>query len=461
MKLNVFVSGRAVATLQSHDNFEHDLTYLDSADPQDQISLQMPVRKAGWRWPALHPFFQMNWPDDFLLAVIKEQLGPGLRAGPLKLLAVVGHQLPGRVGLSCTDSVRAKLALPGLRTLLSGRSSQQAFLDLVVQSVAAGLPGLAPKPLSPETKLLFRKSSVYTERHIVKASSARLPFRALNEHLCLQACAATGYQTTKTRVSEDGQILLLDRCDIDVESGQYRGFEDFCSLLGLPPENRYDSSWERQARLVRDYIVPARLRQANEQLAVTLLLSLVLGHSNHHSKSLAFVYRNVDDVQLAPISDMLTTLAYARDATTAPGLYLDGKKSWDPGASLWRYLQQHLGLENARQRELADLVCTSVAGQVPTVLHHIKHTPGFANLGRSMLSQWNQGMERLSGRLSVPPPDLSPPPTPPDSEEHDSPTSADAEAAESRSPTRQEKKRSARSSLSKQADAAQLKLLFD
>lgn len=460
MKLNVFVSGRAVATLESNDNFEHHLTYLASADPKDLVSLQMPARKLAWTWPALHPFFQMNWPDEFLLSTLKEQLGHRLGAGPLNLLAVVGHQLPGRVCVSKTDTAAANLVLPSLRSLLSGRSSQETYLDLVLQSITVGLPGLPQKPLSRETKMMFQKGSVYTAGHIVKASSARQPFLALNEHLCLQACAATGYQTTKTQVSEDGQVLLVERCDINAESGQHQGLEDFCSLLGLPPDNRYDSSWERQARLARDYIIPDRLRQANEQLAVTLLLSLVLGNSDQHSKRLAFVYRSVDDVQLAPISGMLTTLAHERDAAKAPGLYLDGKKSWDPGASLWRYLQQHLGLENARQRELADLVCTSVSGQVPTLMHHINQTPGFAQLGRSMLSQWNDGLKRLRARLTVPLPDFSTLSNSTDSRQHE-PQPALEVGDRHETPATSPKKRPARSHRAAPPDAAQLKLLFE
>lgn len=461
MKLNVFVNGRAVATLQSHDNFEHDLTYLESAGPQDRVSLQMPVRTQGWRWPALHPVFQMNWPDEFLLSVLKDQLGPRLGAGAMNLLAVVGHQLPGRVCVASSDTTPARLVLPSLRSLLRGRASQEVFLNLLSQSVALGLPGQTSKSWSPETKLLFRKGSVYTERHIVKASSARQPFLALNEHLCLQACAATGYKTAKTQVAEDGQTLLVDRCDINAENGQYQGYEDFCSLLGLPPENRYDSSWERQARLVRDYIVPARLRQANEQLAVTLMLSLVLGNSALHSKRLALVYNHAEDVQLAPISDMLSTLAYERHAAKPPGLYLDGMKNWDPGASLWRFLQQHLGLENPRQRELADLVCTSVSEQVPTLLHHINHTPGFAQLGRSMLSQWGDGVKRLHARLTVPLPDFPPLATSTDSAQQDPLTATDTGAGQTMPSAKPGRKRRAGSSRSVQPDAAQLKLLFE
>ncbi len=461
MKLNVFVSGRAVATLQSRDNFEYHLSYLDSADSRDLVSLQMPVRKASWRWPALHPFFQMNWPDDFWLSLLKDQLGPGLGTRPLNLLAMVGQQFPGRVMVSNDAAVETRRVAPDTRVLLRGQRSQEAFVELMSRCLIGRVPGQPPKPLSPVTKALFRNASVLTERHIVKATSAHQPFMALNEHLCMLAAAATGCSVSRTQVSEDGQILLADRCDCEAEMGHYKGFEDFCSLLGLPPDHRYDPSWERLARLTRDYVAPDGLRQATEQLAVTLLLSLALGNADCHAKSLAFVYRNFEDVQLAPISDMVTSLAYDLDGTKSPGLHLDGQKNWNPGKGLWRFLQQHLGLENARQRELADLVCSSISGQVPEVLHHISHTPGFANLGRRMLWQWSRGVKRLSERLTVPVPDFSV-----SSDEanpvEQGPASILADNGTSEaSPTRQKTKRRSRCDAPSAAEAAQLKLLFE
>ncbi|MEI8169115.1 MAG: type II toxin-antitoxin system HipA family toxin [Rhodoferax sp.] len=407
MKLNVFVSGRAVATLESVDNFEFHLTYLDKADPKDFVSLQMPVRAPSWRWPALHPFFQVSLPEGYLLSVLKEQLGPHLGASPLDLLAVVGHNLIGRVQVSAGSAPTPYLAASDLHGLLHGASSQGVFLELMAQYAVSGVSGVVPKFLTPETQALFRKGTVTSERHIVKASSAHQPFVALNEHLCMQVAAATGFAVARTQVSEDGQILVVERFDIDPETGERKGFEDFCSLLGLPPDNKYDATWERVARLARDYVAPAGLRQANEQLAVTLLLTYALGNADCHTKNLAFVYSSFDDVQVAPIYDMLTILAYDRYADNPPGLYVDGRKSWDAGKANWRFLQQHLGVEPARQRELADLVATSISEQVPEVLHHMKNTPGFAVVGGRMLWEWQQGVKRLNDRITVPVSDLS------------------------------------------------------
>jgi serine/threonine-protein kinase HipA len=407
MKLNVFVQGAPVAVLESADGFEHHLTYLQGVRPEQFVSLQMPVRGPSWSWPALHPFFQVSLPEGFLLSVLKEQLGPHLGASALDLLCVVGHNLIGRVQVGRGEQPNATAAAADLGSLLHGEQSQQVFLELMTRYAASGVSGVVPKFLTPETEALFRKGTVATERHIVKASSEHQPYVALNEHLCMTAAARTGVAVARTLVSDDGQVLIVERFDIDPDTGRRRGFEDFCSLLGLAPDDKYEATWERVARLARDYVHPARLLEANTHLAVTLLLTFALGNADCHTKNLALVYDSFEDVKVAPVYDMLTILAYDRYANNPPGMFVDGRKSWDSQKALWRYLQQHLGLEPARQREQVDRVCTAVADTVPELKHHIRHTPGFAEIGSRMLWEWNEGMKRLVDRRTFAMPDWS------------------------------------------------------
>ncbi|HWL28208.1 MAG TPA: type II toxin-antitoxin system HipA family toxin [Burkholderiaceae bacterium] len=405
MKLNVFVQGAKVAELDSPDGFVHRLLYLPGVDPAHFVSLTMPVRDDPWNWPTLHPFFHVSLPEGFLLTLLKEQLGPHLGARPLDLLAVVGPNLIGRVQVSAGDTLEPAMALASLDPLLHGAASQQVFLELMAQYAASGVSGVVPKFLTPETQALFRKGTVATERHIVKGSSENQPFVALNEHLCMEAARRTGVPVANTVVSDDGQILIVERFDIDPETGRRLGFEDFCSLLGLSPDEKYDSTWERVARLGADYVRPENLLQARTQLAITLLLTFALGNADCHTKNLAFIYDTADDVRIAPVYDMLTILAYDRYAANPPGMSVDGRKTWAMSKALWRYLQQHLGFEPAAQRALVDRVCSAIADTVPLLKDHIRHTAGFDTVGLRMLWEWNEGMKRLRDRRQIAVPD--------------------------------------------------------
>lgn len=406
MRLNVFVNAKPVAVLDSPDGFNHVLTYRPDAAENDFVSLLMPVRTESWTWPALHPFFQVSLPEGFLLAVLKEQLGPHLGARPLDLLVAVGKNTIGRVQVSASDSLANEKPGFEIEHLLHRDNSPVAFVELVRQYAASGVSGVVPKFLSPETHALFKKASVAMDRYIIKGSSERIPFVALNEHLCMEVARRTGFPAPQTEVSDDGQALVVERFDVQHELGTRLGFEDACSLLGLAPEDKYQSTWERVARLTRDFVADEYLRAAQEQLAVTLMLTYALGNADCHTKNLGYVYSSTRDVRLAPIYDMLSIRVYDFYAGNPPGMFIDGRKTWTPGNALWRVLQQHLGIEPRQQRELADKVCDSVASVVPEVISRVRHTPGFKVIGSRMLWEWGEGLRRLQNRITVAIPDV-------------------------------------------------------
>ena len=98
MRLNVFVSGRRVATLESGEGFEHQLTYLPDVIPLDFVSLTMPVQTASWIWPTLHPFFQVGLPEGMAppltpLTRRTEPSDPGRLAGNRAREAEVSSRL--------------------------------------------------------------------------------------------------------------------------------------------------------------------------------------------------------------------------------------------------------------------------------------------------------------------------------------------------------------------------------
>ncbi len=404
--LEVFVSGRRVARLSSDDGFAHHLTYHPDASAADFVSLVMPVRAQSWSWPTLHPFFQVNLPEGFLLSVLKERLGPHLGSRPLDLLAVVGQNTIGRVQLAPGAALAPAQAAIDLKALLHGKHSAEVFLELLRTHAASGVSGVVPKFLSPETQTLFRKGSVSTERHIVKGSSERLPYIALNEHLCMQVAMKSGAPTARTEVSDDGLVLVVERFDV-AEEGSRLGFEDCCSLLGLAPEDKYQSTWERVARLAHDFVAPAQLVAANEQLACMLLLTYALGNADCHTKNLALLYTSIDTVRLAPVYDMLSILAYDTYGKNAPGLFVGGRKSWQPGKALGHYLKQSLGIEPARQRELTGQVCQAVVDTFPELVARSKDVAGFAPVAARMMNEWNAGLSRLAPNTSVVVPDLN------------------------------------------------------
>jgi hypothetical protein len=61
-------------------------------------------------------------------------------------------------------------------------------------------------------------------------------------------------ESAKTELSQDGKVLVVHRFDVDENGKPFRAMEDFCALLGLRPQNKYETTWERIAKAVRDHV---------------------------------------------------------------------------------------------------------------------------------------------------------------------------------------------------------------
>ena len=168
----------------------------------------------------------MNLPEGYLLHILQEQFGLHIGADPITLLSVIGRNMVGRIQVAALGAVLDEPAKPvEVAELLQGDNSEEAFADLVCQHAASGVSGVLPKFLDAETTQprrkqpaaslqLHRKVSLLRHKYIIKGSSRRLPFAALNEHLCMQVVAKV-LPCTRTEVSCDGNALVVHRFDVD------------------------------------------------------------------------------------------------------------------------------------------------------------------------------------------------------------------------------------------------------
>src|SRR5205807_9338074 len=92
--------------------------------------------------------------------------------------------------------------------------------------------GVVPKFLDAQSErtelVVHNKGTLLTRRHIIKGSTGRLPYIALNEHLCMQV-AARVLPTARTELSRDAKALVVHRFDVDDQGQLHWGMEDFRS----------------------------------------------------------------------------------------------------------------------------------------------------------------------------------------------------------------------------------------
>lgn len=399
MKLAVYVLGREVAILEQVGDFKSVMTYHANTAPDDFVSLTMPVRTESYVWDdQLPPVLQMNLPEGYLLQVLQEQFGPHVGASPIALLSVIGRNMVGRIQVAAPGATLNEPANAiEVATLLRGDNSEAAFAELVRQHAASGVSGVVPKFLDAENEpggTTYKKISVVTRRHIIKGSSHALPFIALNEHLCMQV-AARVMPTAKTDVSDDGQALVVHRFDVDADGQPLCGMEDFCSLLGLRPAAKYDATWERIARAVRDHVPGERRLETFRQFATALLLTYALRNADCHAKNIALLYTSRADAHLSPAYDMLTTNVYAGYQHNPPGIAFMGKKTWTHGKNLRNFIASTFGIPPREQTLIVEAISDAVGDVAPQVRQSMLQHSGFEDIGKRMLAAWAEGVQGL------------------------------------------------------------------
>jgi HipA-like protein len=106
--LDVNVAGRAGGQLRRRSQFEFE--YLPAA--AGPVSLLMPVEDRTFRDSELFAVMDMNLPEGFLLAQLRER-SPKRPPTKMQLLALMGENGIGRLGYREPDRPRTKAAVAG------------------------------------------------------------------------------------------------------------------------------------------------------------------------------------------------------------------------------------------------------------------------------------------------------------------------------------------------------------
>lgn len=400
-RLSVAVKGRPVATLfRERDNYL--LQYLGKAN--DFVSLTMPVRATPWAWPRdLHPFFRQNLPEGYLLQILREVFGPALDGTDLSLLGLVGSRGIGRVTIVPEGASSPLPAEPlDFSALLHTDFNAAHFDSLVRRYACSAVSGVVPKFLAPnETHQPHGRATLRTAKYIVKGSTQH-PYLALNEHYSLRVLSRIGkVPVVRTRLSDDGQTLLVERFDVDDEGTPTHGVEDACSLLGRPPHEKYAPSMEEVLKATTAYLPSAQQRAQIKTLAYQILANFLIRNADCHAKNIALYYTSLDDVAYAPAYDMVTTQAYDGFRDHTPGLTIAGRKSWVPGKALPMFFSARLGIPNREYRDMLAELCDSVVSTANELQALAAQNPAWRDIVKNMLWAWDRGMRDMGASEST------------------------------------------------------------
>ena len=290
----------------------YEFRYLDPNPEQPAVALLLPPKESlTWQDGDLFPPMDQNLPEGDLFMKIRDMF-PKQPMTPMHLLALVGRNGIGRLGYSLPEVPVAALPRPlSKEELLKTQYTPAVFNELVAAylSTGAGIAGVQPKIMVPD------RPAVPIPSLIVKAASPAYPGLAANEYLCLSAARRAGIDVPSFALSDDGQMLILDRFDMVAHDNGHierLGFEDIAALAGLRvrdvlSDRKYQGSYQRIAELLRQLQLHSdNLHRFFQQVA----FSIMVRNGNAHLKNFGVLYRSNAEVWLAPMFDVVTTSIY-------------------------------------------------------------------------------------------------------------------------------------------------------
>ncbi|MDN6886249.1 type II toxin-antitoxin system HipA family toxin [Variovorax sp. CAN2819] len=304
-QLDVEIAGAPAGQLLRHSVYE--FRYLDGRADQPAVALLMPPTRPTYQDGDLFAVMDQNLPEGDLYLRLRAMF-PKQQLTPMHLLAVVGSNGIGRLGFRLPGA--EPLAAPRIidrKTLLQTRYTPEVFDDLVraYLSTGAGIAGMQPKIMVPD------RVTLPVPTIIVKAAAPSYPGLSANEFMCLTAACHAGIETPTFDLSDDGQLLLVDRFDIAAD-GSRIGFEDIAALMNLrvrdiQSDRKYHGSYQRIAELMQYLQLPSgNLARFFEQVA----FSIMVRNGDGHLKNYGLLYTSTADCRLAPMFDVVTTAIY-------------------------------------------------------------------------------------------------------------------------------------------------------
>lgn len=408
-ELIAWIEGRRVGAFTESPQPDGGIQYAfeyESVTSNDIVSLTMVPNDMQRRFelPVFPPPFDMVLPEGERRAKI-ESVRKIVRTDSFSMLGYVGGNPVNRVQFLSPDQRPGESPprLPAPAEIASTREGLALFRDLVASlDLRQGISGVQPKVLgapAPE-KLSAELRQFRGSTHILKASTTRFPFLAANESLCLGVFARAGLPVPRTTLSADGQLLLVDRFDVQPD-GRLKGFEEAAALMGETAETKYQRDVGSMIEVLCEFIAPLAQATTRQALSKVLVLNHLLGNGDAHLKNFGVLYDDDRRVELAPIYDCVSTLPYIPNDVPALTLSVEWySKAWWPRIKIEEFVANYGGLSQRQIVVLFDEVFEAVMSGVAAARQYGQDIVGFADLAASIAALWSARVDRFRAEPS-------------------------------------------------------------
>lgn len=353
---------------------EYTFSYCDTA-PID-VSVTMPRRQRHYKFGALHPIFQMHLPQGLSRDLLNHVQNKATGLGDLQVL------------LSLTENYS--------RLIFSREAGEDAeasamFAELIGKYTVSSTQARTQQFVNSS---IVGKSALPSMFYVIKSWGSEYPELACNEYACLQAARGFGIPTVEATLTDKGKTLVVNRFDAPAKDSEpLLGFEDFCTLQGKLPHERYASSYELCAKTIRQFVSPSQQNTALCHFFKILLLSTVIRNGDAHLKNFGIVYQEGGERTLAPCFDLNTTTVYL--ANDCMALSLNGSKQWANWQQLSQFGVQHCALTPRQLNQIRHDLDEAITQGRRALFQLAQTRESFNPIAKKMELVWMQAYRQL------------------------------------------------------------------
>jgi len=139
----------------------------------------------------------------------------------------------------------------------------------------------------------------------------------------MQSVKAAGIVVPEFYLSGDDKLFIMKHFDV-AKDGGFFGFEDMCVLQARQRDDKYKASYEKVAKTITQFTSKQNKNKLLEQFFKITIMSYLLQNGDGHLKNVGLLYKDTENIDLAPAYDIVCITAYIKN--DIPALMLAASK---------------------------------------------------------------------------------------------------------------------------------------
>lgn len=318
--LNDYCAGIYQQDKSGRKSFSYLQEYLDHSKAIP-LSNSLPLKPELFGDKVCHSFFGGLLPEESQRRIVAKIYGVSA-SNDFSLLENIGGQCAGAISFYPTQE--KDLSSHADFMPLSDKDLQDRIYHLAKYPLLLGydevrlsLAGVQDKIMVTENNnQLYLPLHNTPSTHIIKPEIGYIPSTVTNEHICLELAKKIGLHVVSSQIAsaELTEYLLVERYD------RYNNFpeitrihqEDFCQALSIATENKYQAeggpSLSQCIKLIRN--ISSNPVKDIQNLVDVVIFNYIIGNCDAHGKNFSLLYKQKNNIRLAPFYDLLSTLIY-------------------------------------------------------------------------------------------------------------------------------------------------------